>query len=331
MALDSKYFDIAEAEIKELHARNISIVEERERALSAQYPEINDLRGRLAGTMSRLFSMISENKGSGSIGERLDTLKEENLGLQAQLKAALVKHGYPEDYLDPIYSCPVCKDTGLVDGKCCTCYLEKARRAASDEMNRSTQLRLHSFEEFSLDYYDDTIPVPNVGASARKIMAKNLSACKEYAANFTVPYSSLLLRGKTGLGKTHLSLAIAKEVLEKGYSVIYGSTPELFRRIEKESFNRAKASEDTLEKLINTDLLVLDDVGAEVGSKFYPSWMYDIINSRLNASRPIVISTNMENTELQERYGERTCSRMLTMRALLFFGSDVRVKLKNTR
>ena len=201
--------------------------------------------------------------------------------------------------------------------------MNMVKKAAADELNSTSPLKLSSFDEFDLSLYDDTEQT-KLGATARKVMAKNLSICREYAENFHLPYTSLLIRGRTGLGKTHLSLSIASVVLQKGYSVIYCSAPDIFRKLEREQFGNAQGDADTLEMLIKTDLLVLDDLGAEFDSKFYRSALYNIINDRINYSLPMIINTNYELAELEERYGERIYSRMATMDMPIFIGSDIR-------
>lgn len=322
MAFDNKYYSAAEAEMSSLRAENTRTLAAHENEIKTKHPEIAALSDALAGTSAKLFMLISDK--SGDISTKLAQLEQENLSIQAQLKAALKKHGYEENYLEPIYSCKICKDTGIAYGKRCSCFMEKVKKAASDDLNKSSPLRLCNFKDFSLSYYDDTL-IAGIGTTARKIMEYNLSVCRKYADDFHLPYKSLLMRGKTGLGKTHLSLSIASEVLAKGYSVIYGSAPDIFRRIEKEHFNN-QSDEETLDMVIKADLLVLDDVGAEFESKFYVSAMYNIINDRMNASLPTIVSTNLEHSELGKRYGERTYSRLSTMDELFFAGSDVRIK-----
>lgn len=182
------------------------------------------------------------------------------------MRGSLVKHGYPEDYLDPIYNCRICKDTGIVEDRRCSCFMDIVKRKAAEHLNSVTPLKLCGFDEFSLAYYDDTRPT-ELGPAARKIMAKNLEDCRRYAEEFHLPYKSLLMRGKTGLGKTHLSLSIASEVINKGYSVIYGSAPDLLRRLDKEKFEGG----EMLDMLTTADLLILDDLGAEIDNKMYVS------------------------------------------------------------
>ena len=309
MGFDKKYYTEAENELNAIRMKNQRTLAARERETDEKYPEIGNIRHELAGTTSRLLRIIADREND--IKVQLAELERENLRLQDTLKGTLVRHGLPANYLDPIYDCPICHDTGVSDGKLCACFKEKVKRAAAEELSGSSPLQLCGFDTFDLTFYDDA-EITHLGATARKIMARNLSFCTGYAENFRLPYESILMRGKTGLGKTHLSLSIAKEVTEKGYSVIYGSAPDLFRRIEKEHFGQAPSDTDTLELLTGTDLLVLDDLGAEFESKFYVSAFYNII------------STNLELSELEKRYGERVSSRISTMNILHFFGSDVR-------
>ncbi len=327
MGFDSRFYDKAEREIKERQANNSRILETRRNDAETKFPELALLRRAISGTSGKLIALIADR--SGDIKPRLDDLERENLALQDKLRSTLVRCGYPEDYLDPIYSCKICRDTGISDGRLCSCFMEAVKKAASDELNSSSPLKLCGFYEFDLTYYDDTEPT-SLGATARKIMEKNYLLCRKYAEDFHLPYESILMRGRTGLGKTHLSLSIASVVLEKGYSVIYGSAPDLFRRIEKEHFGNADNGVDTLDMLIKTDLLVLDDLGAEFESKFYVSAFYNILNDRMNSSLPTIINTNLELSELEKRYGERISSRISTMKKPIFVGSDVRI-LKERR
>ena len=320
MGFDSRFYDAADRELKEIQSRNAAVLEMRISETEAKFPVIADIRRAVSATSGKLIALIADR--SGDIKPKLKELELENLSLQEKLKQELVHAGYPEDYLDPIYACRKCRDTGTYEGRLCSCFMERVKKAASDELNSSSPLRLCGFDEFDLKYYDDSEITP-LGFTARKIMEKNLELCRRYAEDFHLPYNSMLMRGRTGLGKTHLSLSIAKVVLEKGYSVIYGSAPDLFRRIEKEHFGNNGG--DTLDMLIKTDLLVLDDLGAEFESKFYVSAFYNILNDRMNASLPMIISTNLELADFEKRYGERVSSRISTMIKPIFVGSDVRM------
>jgi len=319
MGFDSSYFTEAERELDAIRMRNRRTGELRIEEIDGKYPDTAALRKELTLTSAKLIALITERPEN--IRERIAALEKENLSLQRDMRGSLVKHGYPEDYLDPIYNCRICKDTGIVEDRRCSCFMDIVKRKAAEHLNSVTPLKLCGFDEFSLAYYDDTRPT-ELGPAARKIMAKNLEDCRRYAEEFHLPYKSLLMRGKTGLGKTHLSLSIASEVINKGYSVIYGSAPDLLRRLDKEKFEGG----EMLDMLTTADLLILDDLGAEIDNKMYVSLLYTIINSRINSSLPMVINTNLTPAELERKYDERIASRLLTMDELLFVGSDVRVK-----
>lgn len=319
MGFDSSYFIQAEQELEAIRMRNLRIGEQRIEEINAKCPDTAALRRELAGTSAKLIGLITERPDN--IRERISELEKENLALQERMRASLVKHGYPEDYLASIYDCRICKDTGIVEDKRCSCFMDIVKRKAAERLNSITPLKLCGFEDFSLAYYDDTHPT-ELGPTARKIMAKNLEDCRRYAEEFHLPYKSLLMRGKTGLGKTHLSLSIASAVIDKGYSVIYGSVPDLLRKLDKEKFEGG----ETLDMLTAADLLILDDLGAEIDNKMYVSVLYTIINTRLNSSLPMVINTNLTPAEVERKYDERIASRILTMDELLFVGTDVRQK-----
>ena len=151
-------------------------------------------------------------------------------------------------------------------------------------MQRDTQLKLCSFEQFSLKYYEGKTITDSNGMErdCYKIMKNTLSKCIEYASHFGNTSESMLFVGKAGLGKTHLSLSIAKAVLETGHEVIYDSVINLLAKIEKEHFGKSDNDMDTLSLLLDVDLLILDDLGTEFDTPFNISTVYNIINTRLN-------------------------------------------------
>lgn len=136
--------------------------------------------------------------------------------------------------------------------------------------------------------------------------------------------------GETGLGKTHLSLAIAGKAAEKGYNVIYGSAQDLLRKVENEHFGRAE-NEGTLDMMLEADLLVLDDLGAEFSSSFSQSVVYNLLNSRIASGKPMIVSSNLTIQEFNEKYSRRIVSRLFSQLVQIrFIGRDVR-QLKRQR
>lgn len=324
MSIDSRFFRQAEAELNERKLRSERLLAAREAEIAKKSPEIVNIQREISATTSKIISLIlSKDK---DFERKFGEIQQNNAFLQQSLREKLVRLGYPADYLDVPHLCKKCQDTGAIDGKRCSCITEAARRLAAEELNRSTPLKLCSFDDFSLAYYDDRQPTSN-GTTARESMSENLKICRQFAENFHLPSNGILMRGGTGLGKTHLSLSIASVVINSGYSVIYGSAPDLFRKIEQEHFGRSEG--DTVEMLQSADLLILDDIGAEFESKFYVSAFYGIINNRMNSGAPTIINTNCDLSELNARYGERILSRLMTLEQLIFVGSDVRIRKQN--
>lgn len=256
--------------------------------------------------------------------EYVRKIAEKSLEAQRKRKQLLLSAGLPEDYLEVRYSCPICGDTGFHDGYYCDCYKRLVRETAAAELEISDRLKKCSFDSFRLDCY------PNVrdevlGISQRGQMQTVFEFCRDYAKDFSRSSGGLIMLGKTGLGKTHLSLAIAGVVLDKGYNVYYNSVQNIMDRLQKEHFGRGEVTESIAEDLYDSDLLILDDLGAEFSTQFTVAELYNIINTRMNNGRPIIISTNLTIREIEDKYSQRIASRIIgSSLPLQFCGRDVR-------
>ena len=185
-----------------------------------------------------------------------------------------------------------------------------------------------TFDNFNLAYYQG-VTDPETGVDAYARMGQIVSYCEAYAEDFGLSSPSLILYGNTGLGKTHLSLAIANKAIEKGFNVVYGSAHNLLSEIEKEHFGRLKTDDSPEDNVLNADLLILDDLGAEFSTSFTVSMVYNIINTRILKGLPTIISTNLWYDEISDKYGNRVYSRIIgNYTPLEFAGRDVR-QLKN--
>lgn len=250
-------------------------------------------------------------------------LAKQNLSLQADREKLLRDFGLDKNYLTPQYTCKKCNDTGYCDGKMCECQTELLKKFSCEMLSDNTPLKLSSFSDFSLSFYQDT--PDSTGISPKKRMSDILNLCREYADDFDRNSPSLFMYGETGLGKTHLSLAIAGEVIEKGYSVIYDSAQNLLNKLEREHFSRFDSSTYIEDSVFECDLLIIDDLGAEFETRFTISEIYNIINTRLSAGMPTIISSNISLEELTNRYSARITSRIIgTYELLLFCGKDIR-------
>ena len=252
----------------------------------------------------------------------IEGVRQNNLRLQQEMADILHAAGCDFDNFEPRYTCRKCGDTGFVGGAVCDCYRRLLQEEACRALSGLSAMRLTDFASMRLDYYEDRVD-PKLGVSPRQHMQDIIAYCRDYTACFTPAADSLLLQGATGIGKTHLCLAIARGVTERGYGVVYGSVQPLIRRLEAEHFGRTQG--DSEAQLTTCDLLVLDDLGMEFDTPFSRACLYNVLNARLLEGRPTVISTNLSFTALQERYGDQIASRISGgFVPLLCVGKDIR-------
>lgn len=319
--MESEIFDKAQAIMTNRRMRAISENEKRISEINQKLPQIREINEVLYNTGKELISIISE-KNSTDVKQKIEQLRQYNLGAQDMSRKILAANGYPEDYLDIHYTCNICCDTGYNGSRFCSCFNRLCGKLSADELNKNAQLKLSSFDSFSLMYYQ---------GEDYQTMKKILEYTHQYASTFTPDSGSILMFGRTGLGKTHLSLAIANTVLEKGYSVIYDSAINILRSIEKEHFSREHSS-DMIDLVMETELLILDDLGTEYETPFYNATIYNILNTRLNGGRPTIISTNLDFDGIKRRYDERVVSRIVSAyKCLEFQGEDVRLQIARNR
>lgn len=301
--------------------RETEATEERRNVFYMMYPRAREIERQMAGTAIAAAKTVLNG---GDAVKELSYLKEQNLSLQRELSNLLISAGLDREYLQPKYECKLCGDTGYMDGRMCVCLKELLRKTAYQRLNEMTPLALCSFDSFVLDYYPEE-PLNEGEAAPKTQMSNVLRFCRTYAREFSKDSSSLIMQGGTGLGKTHLSLAIANAAVQKGYGVIYVSAQNMATSLERERFGRGEEGGDTNALLLSCDLLILDDLGTEFATSFVDASIYNIVNTRLMAGRPTIISTNLSLYELQKRYSERFVSRVIgSYVRLTFFGKDVR-------
>nr|WP_243157733.1 ATP-binding protein [Anaerotruncus colihominis] len=287
-------------------------------------PRLRNIDRELA--MTGLDAAKAAISGGEQAPVLIKRLRAENETLQAERAQLLAQAGLPDDFLKIHYACPICRDTGYVGQKQCVCLTRLLRKMAYQSLSDACGIDGCRFETFRLDYYP-AAPCGPYKIAARRAMEKIFSFCKAYADGFTTQSESLLFCGGTGLGKTHLSLSIAFEVIEKGFGVVYTTSQSLLDKLQTQQFSRVSADALDYQALaLECDLLVIDDLGAEFSTAFTVAALYNLINARIIERRPTIISTNFDETVLRERYGDRILSRLLcTYRPLQFCGEDIRM------
>ena len=294
---------------------------QRQQEVYAAIPRIREidmqLRRSMALAAQSVFSQGEDAKAA------FETVKEANLALQ-QERQALVNAKFGPGYLNEDPICPKCGGSGYIGSTMCSCLTELCRQEQTKEvclLSADNQ----RFDLFRLDYYPAATD-PKFGVSPRLIMEKTYNKCKQYAADFPGQGQNLLFVGGTGLGKTFLSACIARVVAEKGFSVAYESASHLFAKLEKDRFNPDEDSHRAVEKLYNADLLIIDDLGTELPGNFVTAALYALVNDRLLAKRPMVISTNLTVDEIGRRYSPQIASRLQgSFQGLTFVGEDIRI------
>lgn len=326
MKYTNEVITLAHAELEKRRADAVALQSAHVDVIK-EYPEIYSVYTAILSTKDKLADAILSKNSDAR--ERINAVKEENLKNQELLKKGLNKFGFSENYLELQHKCPVCRDTGFVLGQRCDCLSALLDKFAVEELNKQCKIKLCSFADFNISYYPENYMTKNGAIDARAMMKEHLEYCMKYAREFNLDSPSVFMLGPTGLGKTFLSSCIAKEVLCNGFSVAFDSIQNYLRDIEKEHFGRSEG--DTLETILNADLVILDDIGSEFASSFNSSVIYNIINSRTNQGKPTIVSSNLSFDELTKRYDDRIISRLTGMfKPMRFIGNDIRqIKRQN--
>ena len=290
----------------------------------AKVPRIREIDMQLRRTMAQAAQAAFLKGTDGR--EQLEKVRLQNMELQ-QERAILARENFEEGYLDDSPLCTNCGGSGYVGSHMCECLQELCRQEQKKEISILSGNR-DTFSQFRLDYYSDRID-PKMGVSPRTMMEKNLKICKEYATHFSPNIGNLLFMGGTGLGKTFLSACVARVVADRGFSVMYETASHMFSKLEKAKFSPSEENHREAEKLMECDLLIIDDLGTEMPGQFIVSALYALLNDRLLGGKPMVISTNLNAEELGRRYSPQIASRLLgSFNCRRFEGEDIRV-LKN--
>lgn len=319
MRTRDELFREAQRHIAARRQRAVMKAETIRKAAYAAHPELSDADDAHMRAGLALARLAAAGK---DLTEARALLEQADEAITARAGAA----GYARADFEPTFTCPLCQDTGVAGGRACSCVAETARRLRREEINDASPLGLCKFDTFDTDRYPAE-PDPALGCPPREYMARLLQYCRRYAENFSDRSPNLLFMGSAGLGKTHLALAVADAVLDRGFDVLYTSSAALAAQLGREHFDR-DGGDAWLTACKEADLLILDDLGTEYITPLTISVLYELINTRMLTHKPTVYTTNITDQSVFEtRYTEKVASRMLgNCKMFKFFGEDQRLR-----
>ncbi len=303
------------AEYSQKYLKAQKAADDRRFELYMSVAGVRELDSILAGTGVEIMDIITS--GCTDTQEKIAALRRRNEELLVRRGQLLRANGYPEDYSDVKYECEKCADSGYTEGKMCECMKRALTLAGYESSGLGGLIKTQSFDNFSLEYYK------TAGASY-ETTKRCVSSLRSFAEGFDKDtYRNYLLFGGTGLGKTHLSTAVAKVVIDRGYDVLYVGAVGMMSDFERRRFQNSEAV--NTERYYTADLLIIDDLGTELVNQFTLSCLYDVINVRINNRKCTFINTNLDKKEIEAKYSERITSRLFGEYAPIpFAGTDIR-------
>lgn len=322
MALSNEQFEKIKRTLEERRLANSRLHDERKKELFDKLPMLRELENETASLSVKTAEKLISETDTAVRDRELKALRERISEINVSKKEIIKEAGFPADYLEPVYSCDKCQDTGFVDGKKCSCFKQLEIQLLYDHSNMSAFLKDNNFEKLTYDYHkgDDLTHFKNA-----------VETCKKFINNFDNDYHNLLFYGTVGTGKSFLSGCVAKELLDKGHSIVYFSAEQLFRSISALYYDHDhNAERDALfDTLHESDLLIIDDLGTEFANEFTRSQLFSIFNQRITNRRPLVISTNLTLEDIRKNYSDRFLSRLAENSYICNLkGSDIRIRKK---
>ncbi len=296
---------------------------ERERrhrisAVAAKFPRIAEIDAEINRLgMDTLKKIMAEPKRSAELNA---SMKESIEKLKKEKEALLSANGIPADYSRLEYDCEKCRDTGYIGTAKCDCYMKKLADASYADSNLEKLVAEQNFENFSFDMFK---------GEARARMEILHRRAMEFCEDFEKPGKSIFMTGKVGRGKTYLSSCIAKAVMDKGFSVLYIRASKFFELCRKKHYGRLTEEESvTMDRTVTDDLLIIDDLGSEVGAEVINQGsLLDVVSERLLKKKKLIINTNYVMSQIDEKYSNRMTSRIYENFILLqFVGKDLRTE-----
>lgn len=311
---------------------NQRLLDSRHDELYRKIPELKEIHDKIVElsveqAKSELLNPEDAETNHKSYTEKKDALLTRKADILSQ-------NNYPADYLSPIYNCPDCRDTGFSNGSPCHCFQQAKLHALYENSNLMDILEQENFTTFCEDYYDNTTIHENLSITPRENIRRIKEICLDFIKHFDDVYDNLLFYGPTGVGKTFITHCIAKELLDTAHTVVYLTSLQLFDMLEKNKFHKDDpyTTNEQISYILNSDLLIIDDLGTELSNSFTISQLYYFIEERHSNHLSTIISTNLSFSDLRERYSERIFSRFTGYYDFKqIVGNDIRIQKAFTK
>ncbi|WP_036607892.1 ATP-binding protein [Oribacterium sp. P6A1] len=296
-------------------------LENRRKKAYMNLPELKALEDLVRSESLKTLHLMKEGRK-----EKLTELKASIEKIGERKREILLRNGFPEDYLEPGYTCPDCKDTGFINGKKCHCFIEMQMKYLYQQSNIDKIVEKQNFDYFDINRYDNKVPILADGRTNRDYMAANLAFLKQWIRDFDKKGGSLMFTGSTGTGKTFLINCIAKALMDSFHSVIYLTSTDLFESFSKAMKKDDEEQQEIQEAILNCDLLVIDDLGTELNNSYTTSKLFYVLNQRMVFHKSVIISTNLSLNMIRDTYTERISSRIISDYCIIpLYGNDQRL------
>lgn len=313
---------------RDLHATQL---EERVNKIYTTYPQLAQLNKEIQMLGIEMAKSILVDP----TGQAIKVLEARQKDLIRHKRAIMQANNIDPAYMSMEYDCQICKDTGfLEDGDQCKCLKQKILNDSYEMSNLKQILNEDNFDNFDFSMFSDQLE-DGCEVSPRENIKNIFHSVQDYVNNFgkqaaNKADNNLLFRGATGQGKTFMCSCIAKQIMDRGYTVIYQTAFNLMDIIERYKFKTeyyTDSDEENYKNLFTCDLLIIDDLGTEMINSFTSAELFNILNSRLNSRKKVIISTNLDIAQIGKLYTDRTLSRIVgNFHIYDFYGNDLRFR-----
>lgn len=318
MPLTNKQYDAIMRGYDRRQYQNYRLHCARQDEIYAKIPRIREIEQSISSCSLKYAERVFDAEPGA-----LSALREKLASFRREKEFLLKEAGYPADYLEMHYTCPDCRDTGYIGRKKCRCFRREEVRLLYSSSRLDSVLSEENFSTLSYEVYDE---------EQKKVMPSVIRICRDFVRTFDQEFRNLLFYGPVGTGKTFLTNCIARELLDSGHSVIYFTAFQLFEHFSVSGSGETEEFLQRHEALLDSDLLILDDIGTEMANTFTVSKLFQVLNERALRRKSTILSTNLSPRDFRDIYSERVFSRITSSYTLIkFIGSDIRIRKKITR